>query len=127
MLPWLMSIMALVKFNSTWTPGQSSAKRASRSFTMRSPVLTGQVKRSRTAILLGQRLDILLRLARQREDLAGLLIEGPARFGEAESASGTLQQLGIEGRFQCADVTAQHPLAHPRLSAAVETALCTTS
>ena len=75
------------------------------------------------AILLGQGLDILLRLASQREDLPRLQVEGGTRLGQAEPAGGALQQLGIERGLQRTDMTAQHPLAHPqRIGGGGETA-----
>ncbi|MNP39410.1 hypothetical protein D3C76_1329850 [compost metagenome] len=66
------------------------------------------------AVFLGQGLDVLLRLLGQREDLPRLQIERLARLGQAEPAGGALQQLGVEGGLQRADVAAQHPLAHPQ-------------
>ena len=53
-------------------------------------------KAQATAILFGQRLNILLRLPSQREDLPRLLVEGLARLGQTEAAGGALQQLRIE-------------------------------
>ena len=66
------------------------------------------------AVLLGQGADPLLRLPGQGEDLAGLLVKHPPRLGQAESAGRALEQLGIEGGLQGADMATQHPLAHPQ-------------
>ena len=67
-----------------------------------------------TTVLLGQGLDVLLHLTGKGKDLPRLHMEGSARLGQAESAGRALEQLGIEGGLQSADVAAQHPLAHPQ-------------